>query len=80
MREDLVGRAQGVQDRPVVAVLDGVVRPVVAAPALDAQQLAALVEEQLERSETSSSLARSSSRSSSAHAGGGIGVVIRTAS
>src|SRR5262245_31645365 len=35
---------QGVQDRPVVAVFNGVVWPVVAAPALDAQKPAAVVE------------------------------------
>src|SRR5204863_445309 len=39
-----VGAAQRVQDGPVVAVLDGVVGPVVAAPPLDAQQPAAVVE------------------------------------
>jgi hypothetical protein len=42
--QDDVGRAQGVQQGPVVDVLDGVVGPVVAAPALHAQQVAALVE------------------------------------
>jgi hypothetical protein len=38
-----VRSAQGVQDRPVGAALDGVVGPVVAAPALHAPQVAALI-------------------------------------
>jgi hypothetical protein len=41
--ENQVGSAQGMQQRPVVAVLNGVIRPVVASPALDAQQVAAFV-------------------------------------
>ena len=36
--------AEGMDDRPIGAVLDGVIRPVIAAPALDAPQVAALVE------------------------------------
>ncbi len=42
--EDGVGAAQGVEDRPVGQVLDGVVGPVVAAPALDAFEEAPVVE------------------------------------
>src|SRR5262249_33212411 len=41
---DRVGPPEGVQHRPVVDALDGVVRSVVAAPALDAEQVAAIVE------------------------------------
>ena len=41
--QDDIGRAQGVQDGPTREALDGVVRPVVAAPALDAAHVPALV-------------------------------------
>ena len=41
---DRIGTAEGVEDRPVGQVLDGVVRPVVASPALDAFEPAAVVE------------------------------------
>src|SRR5262249_12382129 len=39
--EDVIRPTQGVQDRPVRAVLDGVVRAVVSAPALDTAKVAA---------------------------------------
>ena len=42
--QHVIAAAQGVQQRPIGQALDGVVRAVVAAPALDAQQVAALVE------------------------------------
>ena len=42
--EDGIGGPQGMEDRPVGEVLDGVVGPVVAPPALDAFEEAAIVE------------------------------------
>ena len=78
MRQDRVGAAECVQHRPVVDVLDGVVRPVVAAPALDAFEIAAVVEVPVEELLAGAGLARNSSRSRSAQPGGAIGVSIRT--
>ena len=42
--EDIVMSTERVEDRPIGAVLDGVIGPVIAAPAFDAQEPAALVE------------------------------------
>ena len=43
-REHVLMPAERVQDRPVGAVLDRVIRPIIAAPAFDAQEPAAIVE------------------------------------